>query len=146
MNFEQFKYFLDAYGASLSRWPAEHRAAAEAFVADSAAATAALGEARRLDAGLDRAILSRNELGERRVATQVMRRLSAQPPQKAVELFEPLLGTLGSLWSRAAVLAAVVLLGVTTGVIALEKPVTDNGLPDYVQGPTDIGPVELADL
>jgi hypothetical protein len=146
MNFEQFKYFLDAYGASLHRWPAERRAEAEAFIAGSSAAIAAIAEARRLDAGLESLVLLRDELRERRIVARAAE-FAQDPPPKRIVLFEPLLGSLAtSYWSRAAVVAAVALLGVVTGVIELQQPALDNGVPDYVQGPADVGPIELADL
>jgi hypothetical protein len=145
MTFEQFKYFLDAYGASFQRWPAERRGEAEAFLADSAAAAAALDEALRLDAGLDLVVVARDVRAERRVIARLGRQV-AELHARRFSLFEPLFGSLGSVWSRAAIVAAVALLGIVTGVIELQQPAVDSAIPDYVQGPADVGPIELADL
>jgi hypothetical protein len=53
MDRERFEQLLEAYGADPRRWPADERAAAEAFAAQNADAANALREARALDAALD---------------------------------------------------------------------------------------------
>lgn len=145
MTFEQFKYLLDAYGASIQRWPAERQAEAKAFLADSAVAAAALDEALQLDAGLDLVVVARDERAERRVVARLGRQV-AELRTRGFSLFEPLFGSFGSVWSRAAIVAAVALLGIVTGVIELQQSAVDSAVPDYVQGPADVGPIELADL
>jgi len=54
MNAERFQTLAEAYGGSISRWPADQQDAAWAFLAeDPDAADNALAEARRLDETLD---------------------------------------------------------------------------------------------
>lgn len=53
MDRERFEVLLDAYGADFRRWPADARAAGEAFAAQDAAAGALLREAQALDRALD---------------------------------------------------------------------------------------------
>ena len=55
MDRERFAELLDAYGADFRRWPAETRAAAAAFAAQSPEAAELIAEARKLDAVLDTA-------------------------------------------------------------------------------------------
>jgi ferric-dicitrate binding protein FerR (iron transport regulator) len=52
MDRERFEVLLDAYGADFQRWPAEARAAGEAFAAQNAEAAALLREAQALDRAL----------------------------------------------------------------------------------------------
>lgn len=72
MNRARFEHLLEAYGADFSRWPADERAAAEAFARAHAAEIAApLAEARALDALLDTA---RTELPDTSLAAaRIMR-------------------------------------------------------------------------
>lgn len=56
MDRARFEYLLEAYGAELSRWPANERAAAAVFLAQNGDGLAeALATARALDAQLDEA-------------------------------------------------------------------------------------------
>jgi len=119
MTFEQFKYYLDAYGASLRNWPADVRDAAESFLASHREASVAQAEAGRLDALLDRcrpmAEPSGVEFLIARIAhraTTITRAEYERPRADAVWL-----------WSRAAVLAAVALLGVVIGSLPQEPDV-----------------------
>jgi ferric-dicitrate binding protein FerR (iron transport regulator) len=52
MDRERFEHLLDAYGADFQRWPADERAAGEAFAAQSAEAAAVLRDAQTLDSAL----------------------------------------------------------------------------------------------
>lgn len=56
MTIERLRTILSAYGANPARWPSAERAKAEALIARSPEARAALAEARVLDDTLDRAI------------------------------------------------------------------------------------------
>jgi len=143
MTFEQFKYFLDAYGANLARWPIEQRIAAQAFIVSSSAAAAALAEARRLDAVLDLAAMPRDELGERRLVARLAAQIGRPAQRVAGDFIDRLFSPV---WSRAAVVAAMALLGIVTGVIEIEQPAFDAAASDYVQGPSDLGATELAGL
>ncbi|HLI12966.1 MAG TPA: hypothetical protein VKY65_15340 [Alphaproteobacteria bacterium] len=129
MTFEQFKYYLDAYGASLRRWPAEIRAEAAAFLASSSAAAGALDEARRLDAVLDRFVVSQERADELRLIDAVVARSTSTPPRKRFDLFA---GT-ASFWPRAAVLAAVAVLGIVTGTFQVERQTYDPASFDVAQ-------------
>jgi hypothetical protein len=53
MDRERFEVLLGAYGADFQRWPADARAAGEAFAAQNADATALLWEAQALDRTLN---------------------------------------------------------------------------------------------
>jgi hypothetical protein len=121
MTFEQFKYYLDAYGASLANWPADVRDSAERFLASHREASAAQTEARRLDALLDRCRAMAEPAGAEFLIARVAHRARAldraefdRPRAEAVWL-----------WSRAAVLAAVALLGVVIGSFP-EEPRSDG--------------------
>jgi hypothetical protein len=75
MDRERFEHLLTAYGGDFRRWPAEERAAAAVFVAQSADAAAALIDAKALDAALDQA---RTEAGD---TSQLAARILAQAPR-----------------------------------------------------------------
>ena len=128
MTFEQFKYYLDVYGASINRWPAELRREAEAFLGSSPAAAAAQAEVGRLDRVLDRFAPARDAAAEARLMARVAARAAATPP--AGRGLDALLdfGWLWpqALWPRAAVLAAVALLGIVTGIIQIEQAPTET--------------------
>ena len=131
MTFEEFMYYLEAYGASFQRWPRELRETARAFLAASPAAGAARAETARLDALLDRLELvpdkaskTRVEAHTRALATQVAAGTSSR---------SSLAAGARSLWSRAAVLAAVAVLGIVTGSIGLESPQTAASALDVAQ-------------
>src|SRR4051812_6467272 len=53
LDLPQFEGLLDLHGAKLERWPEEERHRAEALLAVSEAARAALGSAQRLEGLLD---------------------------------------------------------------------------------------------
>lgn len=53
MTLEKFQTLADAYGATLDRWPIQHRPAALQFLASDPAAHAIITEARALDRLLD---------------------------------------------------------------------------------------------
>ena len=53
MDRERFEVLLDAYGADFQRWPADARAAGEAFAVQNAEAAALLREAQTLDRALN---------------------------------------------------------------------------------------------
>jgi hypothetical protein len=53
MDRERFEVLLDAYGADFQRWPADARAAGEAFAAANGDAAALLRDAATLDRALD---------------------------------------------------------------------------------------------
>jgi hypothetical protein len=55
LSLDEFGTTLDTFGADLARWPLPKRTAAEALLAENAAARRALADARVFDALLDRA-------------------------------------------------------------------------------------------
>jgi hypothetical protein len=117
MTFEQFMYFLDAYGASFHRWPEELREAAEDFAASSPAASAARAEVARLDALLDRAGAAPDRHSERRLVARA--RTVAIVPPRSDEGRVARRTTVASFWPRAVVLAVVALLGIVTGTLQI---------------------------
>ncbi|HEY6336563.1 MAG TPA: hypothetical protein VI113_11835 [Alphaproteobacteria bacterium] len=117
MTFEQFKYYLDAYGASLGNWPADVREAAERFLASHREASGAQAEAGRLDALLDRCRPMVEPPGVEFLVARIAHR--ARTVNRA-EYDRPRADAVW-LWSRAAVLAAVALLGVVIGSIPEEQ-------------------------
>lgn len=132
MIFERFKELLDAFGADFKRWPETERAAARALIAREPAARAALAEACRLDALLDLYDLPADMAAEARLRTA----LDAVPAGATVR------HVLAS-WPRAAALAATLLLGVATGMVASNlAPDAANGESDGVRLVLDAGPLE----
>ncbi|HUC60813.1 MAG TPA: hypothetical protein VMF53_02545 [Alphaproteobacteria bacterium] len=115
MNFERFKYFLEAYGADLRRWPADARAPAETLIASDHAAKAALGEAARLDRALDLYAVADDPARAGRLVARIAQRAVAEPARGGRFWG---LGSLdlGALWPRAAALAFVMVLGIVTGM------------------------------
>ncbi|WP_374385074.1 hypothetical protein [Dongia sp.] len=115
----EFEAGLDRYGADLSRWPPEIRAAGEALFVQSAEAKAAWHDARLVDEFLlSRADTSPpGELVERVMAAQRAHD-SAHPEEAISPLRMP--------WPRvlqAALLCCIVLLiGVVAGDLAASKP------------------------
>ncbi|MGE0596113.1 MAG: hypothetical protein AB7P07_07105 [Hyphomonadaceae bacterium] len=98
MDAARFSAIVEAYGASPKRWPAEERAAAEAF-AGRPEAQGILAEARALDAELDSA---RDDAPP---ALGVMRRaLRAVPKPEG-----------GRDWRPMAAMAACALIGLALG-------------------------------
>lgn len=145
MTFEQFKYYLDAYGASLDHWPADARQAAERFLASHREAAAARAEAQRLDALLDRYLVVPDELASRRLGERIARRAALLEQERPARG-----GETAWLWSRAAVLAVVALLGVVTGTYQLnaQSQAVSSGpaWSDTAQLTTDDAPFEVAGL
>lgn len=136
MTLERFKELLDAFGADLRRWPEAERAAARALIAQAPEAQAALAAARRLDRLLDlydppadRAAEARLRVALAAVPSRVPRRSARLP------------------WPQAAALAATLLLGVATGIVA-SSLTSDaaNGEGDAVRLVLDAGPLERLGL
>jgi hypothetical protein len=77
MDRERFEVLLDAYGTDFRRWPANARAAGEAFAAQDAGAAASLREAQALDRALDLVANTPN------TSALVSRILAAAPRRRA---------------------------------------------------------------
>ncbi|MCW5729375.1 MAG: hypothetical protein KIT20_01360 [Alphaproteobacteria bacterium] len=120
MRLERLQQIIDAYGADPARWPGAELAAAEALLARSAEARAALAEARRLDDMLDawtapapdpwaaqRIAGAAHELAQRRPGLR--ERLAALLP------FEPV-------WPQLAGLAAALVIGFFIGFGDFAEP------------------------
>lgn len=144
MTIEQFMYYLDAYGASLHRWPPELRAAADAFLASSPSAMAARSETARLDAVLDRYRVTPDLASETRVRLRATA-LAARLPTRAGADFAWGLWA-APVWQRATALAFVALLGVMTGVVQIERAPVEQSLFELSQGRGDDAPFEVAGL
>ncbi len=113
MNRERFDHLLEAYGADFRRWPAEERAAGEAFGAAHAGEVAgAMAAARGLDSALDAAVA-----GEPTPALSA-RILVAAPKPRVRTGFDQRAG-----WALAACALIGVMLGFGGGMLA---PVADN--------------------
>lgn len=120
MGMAAFRALLEQYGAEPRRWPVEHRPAADALLAVSAAARAERHRAATLDALLDR--LDRPAVDEARVARVVAGALADLPVpgltpgrvpfvQRAVDM----LRSWERLLPRAAGLAACTAAGILVG-------------------------------
>jgi anti-sigma factor RsiW len=132
MTLERFKELLDVFGADLGRWPGAERAAASALIAQVPEAQVALAEARRLDALLDLYEPPADRAAEARLRA-ALAAVPARTPRHAARL----------LWPQAAALAATLLLGVATGIVASGlMPDTVNGEGDAVRLVLDAGPLE----
>jgi hypothetical protein len=141
MNFEQFKYYLDAYGASFERWPEELRPAGEAFLASSGAAAAARREAARLDALLARYAVEPEPGGARRMAEAVLAGAKARGGGSLDGRFG-----LSGLWPRAAALALAAVLGIVVGISQFERSLGDITGADFAQTQASDSPFEVAGL
>ncbi|MBU6372804.1 MAG: hypothetical protein KJS97_08755 [Alphaproteobacteria bacterium] len=101
MDEKRFRDILDAYGGAPRRWPADERAAAEAFLRDRPEAAQWVAEAAALDATLDAADA---DAAPRGPSDLLVRRLLTAAPRSA-----PLPRFAGA--ALAAALAMGVLLG-----------------------------------
>jgi ferric-dicitrate binding protein FerR (iron transport regulator) len=132
MTLERFKELLDAFGADLGRWPDAEQAAARALIARMPEAQAALAEARRLDALLD----LYDPPADRAAEARLRAALDAVPARAAVRPAR-------RLWPQAAALAATLLLGVATGIVASNLMLDPaNGEGDAVRLVLEAGPLE----
>ncbi len=100
MDRERFEHLLAAYGADFSRWPAEERAAAAVFAAESASTvSASIDEAAALDRALAAAAVDAPSAG-------LTARVLAATPKRIARAFD----------TRAALaLAACAVFGVVLG-------------------------------
>jgi len=117
MTLTRFQRLLDIHGAAPARWPQPERAAAERMLAADSAATAALAQARALDALIGR----EGEMPAE--ATGVLRALAVKPlpPQRRRFLWrrwpnELLTLDFAPAWPRLAALAGVAALGFVIGL------------------------------
>ena len=109
MDRTRFEHLLAAYGADFRRWPADERAAAEAFLAQyGESVAAALEEARALDVALDGAKLAPAESGG--LAARI---LAAAPRTRSHHVDRR------ALWALAACAVFGVLLGYGGGRLAV---------------------------
>lgn len=143
MTIEQFMYYLDAYGASLHRWPPELRAAADALLASSPSAAAARTETAHLDAVLDRYRVTPDLASETRVRTRTALATRAPARSGAGTSWGP---WAAPFWPRAAALAFVALLGVMTGVMQVARAPIGQSLFELSQGRGDDAPFEVVGL
>ena len=141
MTFERLIEILDAYGADPARWPADERAAAWAFVVQDARAADALAEARRLDGLLDV-----YDPGADASAARVRNALEKEIGQGSSVTAIPFLAA-WSPWQRGAALAAVLMFGIATGIVAsaVSPSVAGNEI-DIVRLAFDGGPFEAMGL
>lgn len=114
MRHGRFTRLIEAYGADPAHWPEDERAAAERHLAGDPSARAALEEARRLDALLERLpappeapsiALPMNLPAQRRPALQRLLHLGR--------------GAAWAMWPRVAALAMASVLGVLIGLSSI---------------------------
>lgn len=125
MTLARFERLLDAHGADLARWPQGQRAAAERLLAADPGATAALAQARALDALMAREPAAADAQAARIVQAIEARRL---PPQRRRFLWRRWPAELLNLdftpaWPRLAALAGVAALGFVIGLSDLTGPI-----------------------
>jgi hypothetical protein len=147
MTLARFQHLLDVHGADLARWPQPLRTAAERLLAADRAATAALAQARALDALIAR------EAPAEADATGVLRALAARalPPQRRRFLWrqwpsELLTFDFAPAWPRLAALAGIAAMGFIIGLADL-GPTTIGGNgedPGSIVADNDIGAVVFA--
>lgn len=123
MRLKAFEAMLETHGAAMRRWPAPMRAPAQALLANSPEARAALRAAADLDEALDQAPVP--VIDEARVAGIVAASLGALPARRPVAAsrgrhpFGALLSFLSpaNAWPRAAGLAACMAAGILVGLV-----------------------------
>lgn len=141
MTFERLIEILETYGADPGRWPAAERVAAQTFVARDIRAAEALAEARRLDDWLDTYDPGANASAAR-VGNALEKAVARMPSATAI----PFLAAWSS-WQRGAALAAVLMFGIATGVVASAvAPPAGSGETDIVRLAFDGGPFEAIGL
>jgi hypothetical protein len=135
---------LEAYGADSAHWPEEERAAAEALLRGSAAARAALAEARELDAFLQRHSVA---AADPDLAERVIARALDAPQERGMTL-SPRSHDVGEgvrvrgplfpfrLWPRLAGLAVAGVLGFVVGIadfdiVGLDRSVDLSDFADF---------------
>jgi hypothetical protein len=132
MNLKRFKEIVEAYGADPARWPANERAAAEAFLAASSEARAVRDAEARLDTVLSRAEspAPSTELAARilRTAPTERRTRSAGLTSWLAELWE------GPIWQPATALAVSMVLGLAVGAFAPLFPDEGDSGDDEIAG------------
>jgi hypothetical protein len=134
----RFRRLIEAHGADPDRWPPPDRAGAEALLARSAAARAALAAARRLDALLAADV--KPAAGEA-LAARIVARAAASAQERPVgagRARQAAGWTLPRLWPQAVGLIAAALLGFAVGWANLLPPGLGGGetvdLSDLVAG------------
>ena len=147
MTLARLQHLLDVHGADFARWPTPQRAAAERLLSSDAAAAAALGEARALDALIVRDALAQTD------ARGILRALAARPlpPQRRRFLWrgwpsELLTLDFAPAWPRLAALAGVAALGFVIGLVDL-GPMTvgpNSEEPASIVADNDIGAIVFA--
>ena len=123
MRLGRFLRLIGAYGADPARWPDEERAAAERRVAGDPAARAAIDEARRLDALLDR-MPSPPDMP----AIVLPAVLPAQRRPVIHRLVRAGHGAVWTMWPRVAALAMASVVGMLIGL---------SGVGDQLYGTQD---------
>lgn len=113
MGLERLQQIIEAYGADPARWPQAELVAAEALLARSAEARAALAEARTLDAALD---VWKAPLPDPWAAQRIAR-AARDLPQRRITLRERLAAflPLEPVWPQLAGLTAALVLGFFIG-------------------------------
>lgn len=125
MKLERFTELLAAYGGSLGRWPENERKGAEALLAESSDARAALAEAGRLDRLLDEAPNPTARLDPAMIAARAVAASQdaahRRPSRGRLLWFVPSLGGL----------AAAAVAGFLVGWAGIDDGTTTNAAVDY---------------
>ena len=123
MRHTRFLRLIGAYGADPARWPDEERAAAVRRMADDPAARAAIDEARRLDA-----LLERMPSPPEAPAIALPAVLPAQRRPVVRRLVRAGRGAVWAMWPRVAALAMASVVGMLIGL---------SGVADQLSGAPD---------
>jgi hypothetical protein len=120
MQLRRFQRLLDIHGPRPEAWPAAERAAAERLAASDPVAGAALAEAQRLAAWLDRC----NPAVVPGAAERVLRGLGRLPPQRTGFAWLSWLrkDELAPAWPSVAAFATVAAIGFLVGITSLDRP------------------------
>ncbi|HEX9462856.1 MAG TPA: hypothetical protein VGB82_09675 [Alphaproteobacteria bacterium] len=116
MNPNRLKTLLDAYGADPRRWPAAERAAAQALLVSSVDARAAVQDAQRLDALLDRVPVSADAVADPALLAAII--ATTVPPagrRPARPWTEAFAARFAFGWPNFAALAAAAVVGFLIG-------------------------------
>lgn len=121
MDAERFQFLLDAYGGDSQRWPAEERAAMQAFLSANEEAEAWRQEAQALDLTLSAYPVASFDLADR---------ILESVPRSGLEAFLDWLlpQKPGAWWRPAAAAALPLFLGIAIGIA--EVPGTGVGGAD----------------
>lgn len=145
LTFDRFKALAEAYGADLTRWPAEERAEAYALLDSSEAARSLLSETALLDDAIDveRALRDKIRIGDTSEQAAALARLRAgvsahiavPKPKRENAVREWLRRTFASPVGLAASGSVVMAMGLLIGWLSTTAPATEPALANLRSAP-----------